>query len=148
MFPFKQKEKTKDCGYRCLYYTLEVEQPYETWLEQFKVFDPVHHGIFFSDIAQVLKFNEREFKFTALSEEGLFIIFSGCWLKHGHYFVYHNGLVFCSTKSEPYKMTVEEVISKLETKSSDHGFKIMKIFPIGTSNDIRPKEWETTKTVS
>jgi hypothetical protein len=142
MFPFNQEPKTKDCGYRCLYYALESDLPYEEWIDQFKVFDPAHHGIFFSDIAQVLKFNERDFKFTQLTEKGLYIIFSGCWLKHGHYFVYQDGVVFCSTKSGPYRMPLKDVIEQLETKSSDHGFKVMKVFPKGEKHELKLKPWE------
>ena len=148
MFPFNQPDKTKDCGYRCAYYAIGTEEPYESWLDQFKMFDPQHHGILFTDIAQLLKFNKLEYKFTQLSEEGLYIVYSGSWLKHGHYFVYHNGVVYCSTKSEPYRMPLQDVVDQLETKSSDHGFKIMKVFPFGLTCNIKQKPWEKEEAVA
>lgn len=144
-FPFNQLDKTRDCGYRCLYYALNLEEPYYTWLKQFKMFSPAKHGIYFSDICQVLDHYEYEYKFTSLSDSGLYIIYSGCYLKHGHYFVYHDGIVYCSTKSEIEKISLLELISKMETKSSDNGFKVLKVFPKGEKNDIQKKSWEKDK---
>ena len=126
-FPFNQPDKTKDCGYRCLYYAINPDISYEKWLDQFCFFDPVKNGITFSDICTVLTYYKIEHKFRQLTEDGLFIIYSGSWLKHGHYFIYHNGFIFCSTKDKPDKMELKDVITKLEAKTIDGAFRCLKI---------------------
>ncbi len=141
-FPFNQPDKTKDCGYRCLYFALDLPESYDKWLENFKMFAPPKHGIYFSDICQVFNYYEREYKFTTLTEKGLYIIYSGCYLKHGHYFVYKDGVVYCSTKDAPERMPLETLIERMETKSSDHGFKVLKVLWKGAKNDIKKKPWE------
>lgn len=148
-FPFNQPEpsKTKDCGYRCLYYAVgwalnwtALGFPYGAWLEQFRFFAPVKHGIYFTDICVVLDYYKIDYKFTQLSNEGLYIIYSGSWLKHGHYFIYHNGIVLCSTKSEPERMALADVIAKLESKSIDGAFRCLKI--LGPAKEEPAKETE------
>src|SRR4051812_11789986 len=113
MFPFNQPDKTRDCGYRCAYYCLQVhdvlQEPYQAWLEQFRFFKPVQSGITFGDLVTLLDYHYLDFRFTELSSSGLYLIYSGIWLrpegrKHGHYFVYHDGKVYCSTRAEPYRM--------------------------------------------
>lgn len=131
-FPFNQPDKTKDCGYRCLYYTLNLKERYEDWVNQFRFFDPVKTGINFADICEVLNFYGREYAFTNLSEVGLYIIYSGIWLhpegkKHGHYFVYHDGVVYCSTHSQPYHMPLNDVLKRLEAKTVDHAFRVLQV---------------------
>lgn len=131
-FPFNQPDKTRDCGYRCLYYALNLRERYENWVDQFRFFNPVTTGIHFADICQVLNFYEREYVFTQLSEVGLYIIYSGIWLhpegkKHGHYFVYHDGVVYCSTHSQPYRMPLKEVLKRLEAKTVDHAFRVLQV---------------------
>ncbi len=132
-FSWNQPNATKSCGYRCLYYVLSPKEPYEQWLgDNFKFFDPTNFGIQFNDICEVLKYHKKEYKFTQLTEEGLYIVYSGVWLhidgkKHGHYFIYHNGVVNCSTKSGPYKMPLSQVISRLESKTTETAFRILKI---------------------
>lgn len=130
--PTEEGKPSKDCGYRCVYYCVDPGVPYETWLENFRFFQPVRSGITFSDISMVLDYHQKDFRFTQLSEEGLFIIYSGIWLhhegkKHGHYFVYHNGVVLCSTRKEPYRLPLAEVEKRLEAKSIDHAFRCLKI---------------------
>jgi hypothetical protein len=131
-FPFNQQDKTKDCGYRCTYYAVGQDMPYEKWLDQFRFFSPVKSGIYFNDICDILTYYGKEFKFTELSEKGLYIVYSGIWLhpegkKHGHYFVYHDGIVYCSTHAEPYKMPLKEVIKRLEAKTVDHAYRCLKV---------------------
>jgi hypothetical protein len=127
MFPFNQPEKTKDCGYRCLYYVINPNSNYEQWLHQFRFFSPIKSGITFTDICTVLSYYNIDYKFTQLTEEGTFIIYSGTWLKHGHYFIYKDGEVYCSTKTKPEKTTLAEVVSKLEAKTVDGAFRCLKI---------------------
>lgn len=126
-FPFNQPEKTKDCGYRCMYYAIKPGISYDKWLDQFRFFSPIKSGITFTDICTVLEYYGIEHKFTQLTENGLFIVYSGCWLKHGHYFAYENGTVLCSTKSIPERMRLSEVITKLESKTVDGAFRCLKI---------------------
>jgi hypothetical protein len=131
-FPFNQEPKTKDCGYRCVYYVLNLAQPYESWLENFRFFRPAQSGIYFSDICDILTHYGRDFRFTELSETGLYIIYSGVWLhpegkKHGHYFVYHDGVVYCSTRREPYRMSLAEVTKRLEAKTVDHAYRCLRL---------------------
>lgn len=131
IFPFNQPEKTKDCGYRCVYYILhkknKINETYTKWLEQFQMFDPVRHGILFCDICQILNFYQIEYKFTNYSEEGLYLILSGKFLPHSHYFLYENKMIYCTTKSEPYELNYLELLEKLETKVSDQAHKCVKI---------------------
>jgi hypothetical protein len=146
-FPFGQpqteKDKpSKDCGYRCLWYAVNPTElneagppiPYDAWLKNFRFFQPVKSGITFTDICAVLDYYKRDFRFTQLVEEGLFIVYSGIWLrsdvlskKHGHYFCYHDGVVLCSTHQEPYRLPLREVISRLEAKTIDHAFRCLKV---------------------
>jgi|SRR5581483_4206511 len=126
-FPFNQPEKTKDCGYRCLYYGLDLVIPYEQWLLRFEIFNPVAKGITFSDICTVFEYYKRDYKFTQLTESGLFIIYSGSWLKHGHYFCYDNGIVLCSTKSEPERIPLDKVVERLEAKSVEGAFRCLQV---------------------
>jgi hypothetical protein len=126
-FPFNQPEKTRDCGYRCLYYVLQPKESYERWLGNFRMFQPVKNGITCNDMHTVLDFHKKVHKFTQLTEDGLYVIYSGVWLKHGHYFVYHDGIVYCSTKSEPYRMPLAEVVGKLEAKTTEGAFRCLKI---------------------
>lgn len=145
-FPFNQPDKTRDCGYRCLYWALKPARPtipyngkmeavpYAVWLDDnFKVFNPVESGITFDDIHHVLKYHNKEHRFTQLSESGLYIVYSGVWMhqydkKHGHYFCYDNGIVYCSTRPGPEKRSLEDVISKLEAKTIDGAFRCLKIY--------------------
>ncbi len=137
MFPFGQKpstkeEPSKDCGYRCMYYCLDLREPYETWLEQFKFFQPTKSGITFTDICTVLNYYGKDFKYTALRDRGRFVIYSGIWLKpeghnHGHYIVYENGWVYCSLKNEPYKLSLNDVIGRLEAKNIDGAFRVLEV---------------------
>lgn len=137
MFPYGQPESTKeapskDCGYRCLYYCLGLKEPYHTWLDQFKFFLPVRSGITFTDICTVLTYYKKEFKYTLLRDKGRFIIYSGVWLKpegkeHGHYFIYEDGQVLCSLKNAPYKMSLPEVVSRLESKNIDGAFRVLEV---------------------
>jgi hypothetical protein len=131
-FPFNQEDKTRDCGYRCVYSVLNPVMSYEAWLDQFRFFNPVKSGIMFNDICTILDFYKIDHKFTQLTEDGLFIIYSGIWLhpegkKHGHYFLYDSGTIYCSTHSTPYKMKLRDVISRLEAKTLDHAFRCLKI---------------------
>jgi len=132
-FPFNQPDpdKTKDCGYRCLYYAVDFVLnhgvPYEQWLENFKFFTPVKTGIYFTDICTVLDYYKIDYKFTQLTDKGLYIVYSGHWLKHGHYLIYHDGKVLCSTKNEAEEMKLADVIAKLEAKTIDHAFRSLKI---------------------
>lgn len=131
-FPFNQPDKTRDCGYRCAYAVIEPEVSYETWLEQFRFFHPVKTGIMFSDICNIMTFYNIEYKFTQLTSSGLFIIYSGIWLhpegkKHGHYFIYDHGKVYCSTHSTPYEMNLRDVVARLEAKTIDHAFRCLEI---------------------
>lgn len=132
MFPFNQPEKTRDCGYRCLYHIIKPSASYETWLDQFKIFSPTTSGITFSDCLQVLNHYGFDFKFTQLGASGLFLVYSGIFLhpegkKHGHYFLYHDGTVFCSTRDAPYRMDLATMVGRLEAKSIDHAFRCLQI---------------------
>lgn len=131
-FPFNQPDKTRDCGYRCLYYAINPKDPYHVWIDQFKCFMPDKAGIYFNDICTVLDYRKIDYRFTQLSESGLYIVYSGIWLhpegkKHGHYFVYHDGVVYCSTHSEPYRMHLGDAIQRLESKTVDHAFRCLKV---------------------
>lgn len=131
-FPFNQPDKTRDCGYRCAYYCLDLTQPYSEWIKNFEYFNPTVSGIYFNDICDILKHHKKTFKFTEVSDKGLHIIFSGIWLhpegkKHSHYFVYEDGVVLCSTHAGPYKMTLPDVIKRLEADSVDHAYRCLKI---------------------
>lgn len=131
-FPFNQPPKTNDCGYRCLYYTLNLKESYNSWLENFKFFSPEKKGIFFNEICTLLDFYKKKYRFTQVTEKGLYIIYSGIWLhhegrKHGHYFVYHDGVVYCSTHSEPYRLKLSEVIKRLESQDTNHGFYCLEV---------------------
>ncbi len=133
-FQFNQPEKTKDCGYRCLYYAInelkEKLAPYEQWLENFRFFFPIKTGIFFSDICSILEYYGMDRKFTVPRQDGLFLIWSGvgAWCKsHGHYLIYHDGVVYDSLKSEPYEMSLSGLLSKLESRTVDGSFKCMEI---------------------
>lgn len=125
-FPFNQPNN-KECGYRCLYYIISPNQSYETWLDNFKFFNPKKSGINFNDICEVLKFHGIACKFTELTEQSLYLVYSGIWLKHGHYFLYDKGVVYCSTKSEPYRMPLNEVIAKLEAQTTEQAFRCLKV---------------------
>jgi len=139
MFPFGQPDKTKDCGYRCLYYALrrnEVQdvslRNYDGWLNQFRFFMPVKSGITFTDIHTILDYYKIDYRFTHLTDDGLYIIYSGIWLhqeekKHGHYFIYENGTVLCSTHNEPYKISLADALKRMESKAIDHSYRCMKI---------------------
>jgi hypothetical protein len=134
IFPFNQPESTRDCGYRCTYYAIQPPMPYEDWLDQFRFFDPLKNGIVFNDIIAILKYYNYESMFTQLSESGLFIIYSGVWMhqyekKHGHYFVYHNGTVLCSTRPNPEKRTLPDILKHLEAKSIEGAFRCLKVSP-------------------
>lgn len=131
-FPFNQPNKTRDCGYRCLYYAVQPDIAYVKWLDQFRFFSPVKSGITFTDIHTVLDYYKIDYKFTQLTESGLYIVYSGVWLvpdgkKHGHYFVYHDGVVLCSTKDKPQKMPLDKVVARLEAKSVDGAFRCLKV---------------------
>lgn len=131
-FPFNQPDKTRDCGYRCLYYALDLAQTYDSWIENFKYFTPLKSGIQFQDICDLLTYYGKDYKFTQLTDAGLYIIYSGIWLhpegkKHGHYFVYHNGYVYCSTHKERYQMLVADVTRRLEAKTVDLAFRCLKV---------------------
>lgn len=131
-FPFNQPDKTRDCGYRCLYYALGIKDKYNDWLDNFRFFNPTVSGIHFVDICTLLDYYKVDYKFTQVSDKGLYIIYSGIWLhtegkKHGHYFVYQDGMVYCSTHSKPYEMPIKEVIRRLEGKSVEHAFRCMQI---------------------
>lgn len=136
MFPFNQPEKTHCCGYRCLYYVIKTKAPYETWLDQFRLFNPVKTGIFFSDIHTVLDYYKIDYKFTHLKEIGLFIVYSGNWLKHGHYFVYHDGIVYCSTKDKPEKIPLDEVLKRLEAKTVDGSYRCLQVAQNGETFEV------------
>jgi len=132
LFPFNQPEKTRDCGYRCLYYSLivfgENIGKYEQWLQNFRFFAPVLNGIGFKDIHIILDHYGLDYRFTVPTEKGLYIIYSGCWLKHGHYFVYHNGEVLRSTKSEPEEIPACDVIARLsQARSIDQAWRCLKV---------------------
>jgi len=131
-FPFNQENNTKDCGYRCLYYVVKPLNTYVNWLDQFRFFNPVKSGITFTDIHTVLDYYKIDYKFTQLTESGLYIVYSGVWLapdgkKHGHYFVYDDGVVLCSTKDKPQAMQLSKVVARLEAKSVDGAFRCLKI---------------------
>lgn len=130
-FPFNQPDKTNDCGYRCMYYVINPKVSYEEWLDNFRFFMPKKKGINFNDICTVLDHYKIESKFTELSENGLYIIYSGIWLRpnksHGHYFVYHNGLVYCSLQEGPYQMKLANVIVKLEGKTVEEAYRCLKV---------------------
>lgn len=140
-FPFNQPDKTRDCGYRCLYYVVapkvsrgkkEQLETYEHWLDRFRYFAPIKSGILFNDICTILDYYKIDHRFTQISDRGLFIVYSGFWLhhegkKHGHYFVYHDGVVYCSTHAEPYALPLSEVIRRLEAKTLDHAFRVLRI---------------------
>jgi hypothetical protein len=131
-FPFDQAADTKDCGYRCSYYVIQPKDDYEKWLENFRFFSPIKSGIYFTDICSILSYFKFNYKFTQLSDKGLYIVYSGIWLhpegkKHGHYFVYHDETVYCSTHSKPYKMSLSEAVERLESKTVDHAFRCLKI---------------------
>lgn len=132
MFPFNQPEKTKDCGYRCLYHVINPLVPYEDWLNLFRFFNPKKQGINFSDICEILSYYKIDHCFSQLESKGLYIIYSGIWLyseglKHGHYFLYEDEVVYCSTHSEPYKFPLAEAVKRLEAKTVDHAFRCLRI---------------------
>ena len=131
-FPFNQPDKTRDCGYRCLYYALDLKESYEKWIDNFRYFIPTRSGIQFQDICDVLSHYGKDYKFTHLEERGLYIIYSGIWLhpegkKHGHYFVYHDGQVYCSTHGEPYRLSLADVLKRLDAKTVDLAFRCLKV---------------------
>ncbi len=136
-FPFGQPDSeenkpSRDCGYRCLYYAVKPNCSYKEFLHNFRFFQPVKSGITFTDICIVLNYFKKEFCFTQLKENGLYIVYSGIWLhhegkKHGHYFIYENGFVLCSTHTEPYPLSLNEVEKRLEAKDIDHAFRCLKI---------------------
>jgi len=131
-FPFNQPDNTRDCGYRCAHYAATVTEDYETWIKEFRFFSPEKSGIYFNDICDILSYYKKEYKFTELSENGLYIVYSGVWLhsegkKHGHYFVYHFGNVMCSTHNKPYKMKLSEVVKRLEAKTVDHAYRSLLV---------------------
>lgn len=80
---------------------------------------PLQSGIWFKNITSILDFLNINYKFTTPSEEGLYLIWSGNWrTAGGHYFIYHDGYMFDSLESKPYKFPLESLIKKLETKNS------------------------------
>ena len=135
-FPFNQPEKTRDCGYRCLYYAVRPKAAYKDWLRLFRFFSPVKSGITFTDIHTVLDYYKIDYKFTQLTEHGMYIVYSGVWLKpdgkqHGHYLVYHDGVVYCSTKNKPEPMPLTAVLPRLEAKTIDGAFRCLEILTKG-----------------
>lgn len=146
MFPYGQPDKTKDCGYRCMYYALrrckaiEKEQrgghyqypSYDEWLDNFRFFSPIKSGITFTDIHTILDYYKVDYTFTHLTDQGLYVVYSGIWLhqedkKHGHYFIYENGEVLCSTHTEPYHSSLDATLKRLEAKSIEHSYRCMRI---------------------
>jgi hypothetical protein len=137
MFPYNQPDKTKDCGYRCLYYSLRrcnaIEKiGYDEWLNNFRFFNPIKSGITFTDIHTIFDYYKVDYTFTHLTDQGLYIIYSGIWLhqegkKHGHYFIYESGQVLCSTHTEPYNISLENALKRLESKTIEHSYRCMKI---------------------
>ncbi len=130
--PSEENKPSRDCGYRCLYYAAEPDCSYEEFLNLFRFFQPTKTGITFSDVCIVLDYFKKDFSFTQLKEEGLFIVYSGIWLhhegkKHGHYFIYENGHVLCSTHTSPYYLPLTEVEKRLEAKNIDHAFRCLHI---------------------
>ena|ERR1700677_4331669 len=125
-FHFNQDPKTKDCGYRCLYYILNPKYSYEELLDKLKWLEPVKKGISFSNIVTILEHHGRECKFTIPSNKGLYLMWSGVWSK-GHYFIYHDGIILDSLAEKPYPMSLEELISKVESKSTRDTFYCLKI---------------------
>lgn len=148
MFPFNQPpseegKPSRDCGYRCMYWALSrflrwgESIPYSMWLDQFRFFQPVQSGILFNDICTVLDHYKLDFRFTHLTDIGFYLIYSGIWLshetppkKHGHYFIYDDGVVYCSTRSEPYRLGLEEVHQRLEAKTLDGAFRCLKVLGV------------------
>lgn len=132
-FPFNQPINTKDCGYRCTYYVLDLKESYEEWLNNFKFFSPIKEGINFNDVCNILSFYKKYYKFTQLTEKGLYIVYSGVWLKpegrnHGHYFVYQDGTIYCSTRKHQYHLDLKEVIKRLEAKTTEGAFRCLQVF--------------------
>lgn len=134
MFLFNQPNN-KECGYRCLYYVLNIKEDYEKWLnDNFKVFNPKESGITFNDICQVLKHYGKEYYFTEISEKGTYIIYSGIFLhsenpprKHGHYFIYQNGIIYCSTRQEPYKLNLSDLVKRIKGKTTEEAYRCLEI---------------------
>lgn len=131
-FPFGQPDKTRDCGYRCLYYVLNLNTEYNEWVKNFRFFTPTKSGILFQDICNVLSYYGKKYKFTQLTEKGVFVIYSGIWLhvenkKHGHYFVYDNGHVLCSTHLTTQRMKLETVVKRLEADTVDLAFRCLRV---------------------
>ncbi len=131
--PFNQPLKTRDCGFRCLYAISNPSAPYEQWLyDNFRFFNPKESGINFNDICEVLKYHKINYEFTELNERDTFIIYSGNWLKpqknHGHYFILKAGIVYCSTKSEPYHMHLNEVINRLKAKTTETAYRSLRVW--------------------
>lgn len=127
-FPFNQNEKTKECGWRCVYAVLSLKESYEQWLDNFRFFAPLKNGISFNDICQILDYYNLKYKFTQLKKNGTYIIYSGIWLKsNGHYFIYKDGVIYCSVNNAPYEMNVDDVVSKLEGKTTEQSFRCLEI---------------------
>ncbi len=134
-FPFNQPDGTRDCGYRCAYYCIgsaKSDKTYEGWLDQFKHFNPTVSGINFNDICNILSYYKVNSKFTELTDSGLYIVYSGIWLhpegkKHGHYFVYQDGYVLCSTHKTMYRMRLPEVVKRLEAKTVELAYRSLRV---------------------
>ncbi len=130
-FQFNQSSKEKSCGWRCLYYLIPEKMEYSNFLDKFKYFIPGKHGIYFSAILAVLDYYKLDYVFTVPSEEGTYLIWSAAgkeWgFEGGHYFIYKNGYLFDSLKSEPYYITLPNLVKLLETKESKKSFTCVKV---------------------
>lgn len=133
-FQFNQNPKERSCGWRCLYYLIPEDIKFSEFLERFKYFCPGKHGISFSNILAVLDYYKIECLFTVPSDVGTYIIWSAAgkdgkeWaFEGGHFFIYQDGVLFDSIKSEPYRIECSKLAKLLETKQIKKSFNCLKV---------------------
>ena len=133
-FQFNQNPKERSCGWRCLYYLIPESMSFAEFLDRFKYFAPGKHGISFSNILAVLDYYKVKYLFTVPSDVGTYLIWSAAgkdgkeWVfEGGHYFVYKNGMLFDSIKSESYPIRCNELVKLIETKEFKKSHSCLRI---------------------
>lgn len=127
-FQFNQNPKEKSCGWRCLHYIYPESISYEDFLHKFQELTPCKSGVWFKVICSILGFHGIKYKFVVPKSTGLYLIWSGVWdSAGGHYFVYHDGMMYDSLASGPYSYPLEELLVKLETTNVKDHFVCMQV---------------------
>lgn len=126
---FNQPKNSMECGPRCLWMILffksKLNISYNQFLASIFWLDINKHGLYYVDMFRMLSHFGIEYRVTFPDRKGLYLVSYSVADGLGHYCLYKDGYFYDPADSEPRKMRLGTLRSKVSSGSNPpHGYTI------------------------